>query len=243
MLKKKYIFASLCVTAVVLVSLIFVFSQKTQNKSEINNSNSDNFETHGPYVGYISDSDEEKIDIYTKMNGEYVTSVTAKAILSFLNSNYEHEQHPQEVAADFYCGTNGNFQWVYAVSKPSFHSGIVNLYTSLENNEKTENYYFDITAGGVVTGAVFVSEKVGFIGLSVPTELGFEIYATLDSGKSWEPVEAEPPREWSSSYSLTPVTNGFDVDDESYPFILDKISDKQIIYLITDDGGNTWYWK
>ena len=121
-------------------------------------------------------------------------------------------------------------------------SSIVNLYTSLENNEKIENYYFDITNGGVVTGAVFVSEKIGFIGLSVPTELGFEIYATLDSGISWSLVEIEPPRDWTNSSLLIPVTKAFNMDDGVYPFILSKTSDEKIIYLVTNDGGSSWSW-
>ena len=194
-------------------------------------------------MGYVSDFDREKIDIYTNTDGEYVTSVTTKMLSNFLGQNYEPEQTTHKVAADFYCGINGNLKWVYVVSKPAFHSSIVNLYTSQENNEKTENNYFDIANGGVVTGAVFVSEKIGFIGLSVPTELGFEIYATLDAGASWKLIEIQPPSEWSNSYSLTPVTNDFGLDDGAFPFILDRISNKQIIYLTLDDSKSTWCWK
>ena len=240
---KNYVFASLFITIIVLVPLFFTFHQKMQNDSASPNSIVDDFETCGPHIGYVSDSDREKIDIYTNTNGEYVTSVTTEIVSNFLNQNYEQEQPTYKVAADFYCGVNENLKWVYVASKPVFHSSIVNLYTSLENNEKIENHYFDITNGGVVTGAVFVSEKIGFIGLSVPTELGFEIYATLDSGISWSLVEIEPPSEWSNSYSMIPVVNGFNIDEGIYPFVIDKKPDKKIIYLTTDDSGNTWCWK
>lgn len=240
---KNYVFASLFITIIVLVPLFLTFHQKSHNESEYN-SNANNFKTCGPYTGYLSVSDREKIDIYTNTDSEYVTSVTTKIVSNFLNQNYEQEQPTYKVAADFYCGINGDLKWVYAASRPAFHSSIVNLYTSsCENNERTESYYFDITSGGVVTGAVFVSEKIGFIGLSVPTELGFEIYATLDSGISWSLVEIEPPSEWSNSYSMIPVVNGFNIDEGIYPFVIDKKSDKKIIYLTTDDSGNTWCWK
>ncbi len=200
-------------------------------------------QNHGSYVGYISDSDKEKIDIHTSANDEYVTSIPTKVVSNFPHQNSEQNKPKQQVAADFYCGMNGNMKWVYAVAKPVFHSSIVNLYTASINNSETENYYFDITNGGIVTGAVFVSEKVGFIGISIPTDLGFEIYATLDSGVSWKAIEVEPPKDWSNSYFLTPVMNDSDIEDGIYPFVLDKLSDKQMIYLTTDDYGSTWRWS
>ncbi len=239
---KNYVFASLFITIIVLVPLFFTFHQKMQNDSVSPNSIVDDFETCGPHIGYVSDSDREKIDIYTNTNGEYVTSVTTEIVSNFLNQNYEQEQPAYKVVADFYCGINGNLKWVYASSKPAFHSSIVNLYTSLENNEKIENHYFDITNGGVVTGAVFVSEKIGFVGLSVPTDLGFEIYVTLDAGITWKLVKIGPPSDWTNSSLLIPVTKAFNMDDGVYPFILSKTSDEKIIYLVTNDGGSSWSW-
>ena len=239
---KNHVSVALFIAIIVLISLLFAFHQKAQNVSELHTANGNSFETHGPYAGYIQDSDREKIDIYTK--GEYVTSVAAEIISNFLSQNNEKEQSAYTVTADFYCGMNGDLKWVYATSRPAFHSSIVNLYTSsFENNERTESYYFDITSGGVVTRAVFVSDKVGFVGLNTPTELGFEIYATFDAGESWELVEVQPPCKWSNRYSLIPVTSGSDANNGLYPFILDKVSDKQIIYLTSDDNGSTWYWK
>lgn len=42
---------------------------------------------------------------------------------------------------------------------------------------------------------------------------------------------------------MIPVVNGFNIDEGIYPFVIDKKSDKKIIYLTTDDSGNTWCWK
>ena len=164
-----------------------------------------------------------------------------KILSGFLNQPDEPKNAFDTVAADFYCGKNGNLTWVYAASKPTFHSSAVNLYTFSET-ENTEMYYFDIVHGGIVTGAVFASDTVGFVSLRTPTECGFELYATFDAGASWKRVDIQPPYAWSNRYALIPVSGGFSAK-EGYPFILDTISETQMLYLASEDGGNTWFWK
>lgn len=104
-------------------------------------------------------------------------------------------------------------------------------------------YYFDIVHGGIVTGAVFASDTVGFVSLRTPTERGFELYATFDAGASWKRVDIQPPYAWSNRYSLIPVTSGLSAEDDIYLFMLDTLSAKQMLYLVSEDGGNTWFWK
>ena len=82
---KNHVSVALFIAIIVLISLLFAFHQKAQNGSELHSANENNFETHGPYTGYIQDSDREKIDIYTK--GEYVTSVAAEILSNFLSQN------------------------------------------------------------------------------------------------------------------------------------------------------------
>lgn len=223
----------LLISSVMLAALLFSFYPK-EAKSE-------DAKTGGPYVGYTRDFDSEKIDLYTN-DGAYVTSVAAKILSGFLNQPDEPKNAFDTVAADFYCGKSGKLTWVYAVSKPTFHSSAVNLYTFMET-EKTEKYYFDITHGGIVTGAVFVSDTVGFVGLRTPTERGFELYASFDAGASWKRMDIQLPHAWSNRYSLSPVTGGFSEEDGVYPFMLDTLSEKQLLYLASEDGGNTWFWK
>lgn len=229
---------SLLVLSVVLVALLLAFSQKAFGPQY---TKPESIQTCGPYVGYVRNSDSEKIDLYTR-DGTYVTSAAAKILSGFLNPSDEPAKAADTVAADFYCGKSGKLTWVYAVSKPTFHSSAVNLYTFMET-EKTEKYYFDITHGGIVTGAVFVSDTVGFVGLRTPTERGFELYASFDAGASWKRVDIQLPHAWSNRYSLSPVTGGFSVEDGVYPFMLDTLSEKQLLYLASEDGGNTWFWK
>lgn len=228
---------SLLVLSAVLAALLLAFSQKA---FEPQNTKPESIQTCGPYVGYVRNSDSEKIDLYTR-DGTYVTSAAAKLLSGFLNLPDEPAKAADTVAADFYCGKNGNLTWVYAASKPTFHSSAVNLYTFSET-ENTETYYFDIVHGGIVTGAVFVSDTVGFVGLRTPTERGFELYATFDAGASWKCMDIQPPHAWSNRYALIPVSGGFSAK-EGYPFILDTISETQMLYLASEDGGNTWFWK
>ena len=223
----------LLISSVMLAALLFSFYPK-EAKSE-------DAKTGGPYVGYTHDSDSEKIDLYTN-DGAYVTSVAVKILSGFLNQPDEPKNAFDTVAADFYCGKNGNLTWVYAASKPTFHSSAVNLYTFSET-ENTEMYYFDIVHGGIVTGAVFASDTVGFVSLRTPTERGFELYATFDAGASWKRVDIQPPYAWSNRYSLIPVTSGLSAEDDVYLFMLDTLSAKQMLYLVSEDGGNTWFWK
>lgn len=223
----------LLISSVMLAALLFSFYPKEAKPEKA--------KTGGPYVGYTHDSDSEKIDLYTN-DGAYVTSVAAKILSGFLNPSDEPAKAADTVAADFYCGKNGNLTWVYAASKPTFHSSAVNLYTFSET-ENTEMYYFDIVHGGIVTGAVFASDTVGFVSLRTPTERGFELYATFDAGASWKRVDIQPPYAWSNRYSLIPVTSGLSAEDDVYLFMLDTLSAKQMLYLVSEDGGNTWFWK
>lgn len=223
----------LLISSVMLAALLFSFYPKEAKPEKA--------KTCGPYVGYVRNSDSEKIDLYTR-DGTYVTSAAAKTLSGFLNPSDEPAKAADTVAADFYCGKSGKLTWVYAVSKPTFHSSAVNLYTFSET-ENTEMYYFDIVHGGIVTGAVFASDTVGFVSLRTPTERGFELYATFDAGASWKRVDIQPPYAWSNRYSLIPVTGGFSVEDGVYPFMLDTLSEKQLLYLASEDGGNTWFWK
>lgn len=223
----------LLISSVMLAALLFSFYPKEAKPEKA--------KTGGPYVGYTHDSDSEKIDLYTN-DGAYVTSVAAKILSGFLNQPDEPKNAFDTVAADFYCGKNGNLTWVYAASKPTFHSSAVNLYTFSEA-ENTEMYYFDIVHGGIVTGAVFASDTVGFVSLRTPTERGFELYATFDAGASWKRVDIQPPYAWSNRYSLIPVTSGLSAEDDVYLFMLDTLSAKQMLYLVSEDGGNAWFWK
>ncbi len=223
----------LLISSVMLAALLFSFYPKEAKPEKA--------KTGGPYVGYTHDSDSEKIDLYTN-DGAYVTSVAVKILSGFLNQPNEPKNAFDTVAADFYCGKNGNLTWVYAASKPTFHSSAVNLYTFSET-ENTEMYYFDIVHGGIVTGAVFASDTVGFVSLRTPTERGFELYATFDAGASWKRVDIQPPYAWSNRYSLIPVTSGLSAEDDVYLFMLDTLSAKQMLYLVSEDGGNTWFWK
>ena len=223
----------LLISSVMLAALLFSFYPKEAKPEKA--------KTCGPYVGYVRNSDSEKIDLYTN-DGAYVTSVAAKILSGFLNQPDEPKNAFDTVAADFYCGKSGKLTWVYAVSKPTFHSSAVNLYTFSET-ENTEMYYFDIVHGGIVTGAVFASDTVGFVSLRTPTERGFELYATFDAGASWKRVDIQPPYAWSNRYSLSPVTSGLSAEDDVYLFMLDTLSAKQMLYLVSEDGGNTWFWK
>ena len=237
--KKKYLYASLLVTALILVLLIFTFCLRTKD-------NSINFEINGPYVGYIENSVNGKINIYTEKGGEYVTSVPIKMISNFLGKQPELSYKETYLNAYFYCGSKENLEWTYVVSKPTFFTSIVNYY-ALYGEESVEICCYDITAGGIVTGAAFVSDMIGFIGLQLPTDIGFEIYTTQDSGRSWNPIEVAQPDGWLDTSVLVPVSWESPYECSSYPFILNNsmnsVDDRKIIYLTTDNDGESWYWS
>lgn len=235
--KNKILLLSILIIGVLI--LLFLISQKTLNMIHGDGSDSFDSEKHGPYIGYIKSSAAENIDIYTEIDGQYIASVPKNLISNFLAQNPGVTGEEIWLDADFYCGNSGKMFWAYAVSRPAFFSCISNLYTLSEK----QNICYDIIEGGAVTGAVFVSEKVGFIGLKKPTELGFEIRATFDSGISWKTIEAEPPEIWTESCTLIPITDGADEGGMTYPFIVRDGEDETVIHLSTNDGGKTWYWE
>ena len=60
---KNHVSVALFISIIVLISLLFAFHQKAQNVSELHTANGNSFETHGPYAGYIQDSDIENIGV------------------------------------------------------------------------------------------------------------------------------------------------------------------------------------
>ncbi len=193
------------------------------------------------YHGSVSGAHPERLDIYTA-SGAHVTSIPTEAISNFYASELPNAFDAAEVLIDanFYYGKTGDLEWTFVVSKPAFFSSVVNLFVRGGDHPDGE-LYMDIASGGIVMGASFVTEKNGFITLQTPTDKGFELLYTADSGKTWQSVEVEPPEGFTPTSYVVPDTLPDGKDEGLYPFTLVKETGEETVWLALDeDGKGKW---
>ena len=96
---------------------------------------------------------------------------------------------------------------------------------------------------GVVTGAGFSTEEIGFISYRYFEDAGPDIWWTSDGGDTWEELMITLPEEYAGDeYVFTPLSPAFHGSSGIYPIEALALSDEstEMIYLYSDDYGVTW---
>lgn len=101
----------------------------------------------------------------------------------------------------------------------------------------------DDVYGGMLSGAGFVNDKVGFLCFRYETDFQPAICVTRDGGLKWSRLSVDMPKEYDG-YSKTPLSPALDETDIVLPVLLtDDSGEAGTIYLISEDDGTTWQCK
>jgi len=134
------------------------------------------------YSGYIDSSDSAYIDIYAEEGDKLIMSIPKSVISSFPATDNIHGKLEN---ISFYCGSNKNFLWAFAVSKPAMNASNINLCTSQDSGK---NWHVDTRNNiryGICDGAWFETDTKGFISFSETGGNGPALLRTLDGGNTW----------------------------------------------------------
>jgi beta-lactamase regulating signal transducer with metallopeptidase domain/photosystem II stability/assembly factor-like uncharacterized protein len=100
----------------------------------------------------------------------------------------------------------------------------------------------DIYAG-MLSGAGFASDKVGFLCFRYETDFQPAICVTRDGGLTWSRLSVSLPKEYDG-YNKTPLSPALDGTDIILPVLLtDDSGEAGTVYLVSDDEGETWQCK
>lgn len=102
------------------------------------------------------------------------------------------------------------------------------------------------TYRGVVTGAGFASQTVGFISYRYYEDEGPEIWCTYNGGRTWEKLTVQIPTDYQNdAYRFTPGSPTFENGSGVYPIeVLDQDTGERLtIEMYSEDGGLTWQFK
>jgi len=190
----------------------------------------------GGAVGYLEEDDADEIQLYTRRGGDYLLSIPRTIIKDFLAPDWEAGW----MNLYFYTGSIGSFRWVIVCSGTAMGSGTMNCCTSADGG-KTWTIHESSRFTGAVTGALFVSEQVGYISHQYFNDNGPSISQTTDGGKTWQRLALTIP-ERLQSYKMVPGTPFKEQDTWLYPIALhtDRGAEDET-YLLSDDGLN-WRW-
>ncbi len=204
----------------------------------------------GPFVGFVRDAETPWIELYSDIGGLYEASVPYAIFRDFPASD---RSSPAFVPGymegiDFWYGAIGDFRWAFAATGSVMGTSNQNFAVSHDGGVTWEiGNRFDLVSG-VVLGAGFASEDIGFVSL----EDGFSdgdtptIARTTDGGMTWQLLDIEAPAAYAI-YRFRPLTPTFWGKDGIYPIMLTDRSGSYYdavgyTYLVSEDGGMTWEW-
>ncbi len=96
---------------------------------------------------------------------------------------------------------------------------------------------------GMLSGAGFASDKVGFLCFRYETDFQPAICVTRDGGLTWSRLSVSLPKEYDG-YNKTPLSPALDGTDIVLPVLLtDDSGEAGTVYLVSDDEGETWQCK
>ncbi len=199
----------------------------------------------GPFIGYVADAETPWIDVYTEVDGDYITKIPYDIFDNWpaTDRTFEGWTSGWMEGISVYYTKFGDFRWaIIATNDSNLGTGHKNVATSSDGGETWQiGHYYDNYVG-TVTGAGFASEKVAFMSMRYFTDYGPEIARTLDGGKTWERLEIEVP-DLLREKRMTPLTPHFNGKTGYYPIRCEQngLAD-EIVYLTTSDGGMTWDW-
>ncbi len=198
----------------------------------------------GPFVGYIKDAETEFIDVYTEENGKYIMSIPYAVFEDFPASDRSSEGYTFGwMLADIYCGNIGDFVWAFVSTGPVMLSSNVNVCVSYDGG-KSWSFERRCMRDGSVTGALFISDKVGFITYEDTMYNVPRINRTIDGGKTWEITEVEVPEIFHKDCYFTTLMPVFDGEYIVCPVRVDD-ENREIftVNLVSRDGGASWGWE
>jgi len=206
--------------------------------------------TRGPFVGYVRDAETPWVELYSDVGGLYEASVPYAIFRDFPASD---RSSPAFVPGymegiDFWYGEIGDFRWAFAATGPVMGTSNQNFAYSFDGGVTWEIGDRFALVPGVVLGAGFASEDVGFVSL----EDGFSngdaptIARTTDGGMTWQLLDIEAPAAYEI-YRFRPLTPTFWGNDGIYPIMLTDRTGSYYeavgyTYLVSEDGGMTWEW-
>lgn len=206
--------------------------------------------TRGPFVGYVRDAETPWVELYSDVGGLYEASVPYAIFRDFPASD---RSSPAFVPGymegiDFWYGEIGDFRWAFTATGPVMGTSNQNFAYSHDGGVTWEiGNRYDLVPG-VVLGAGFASEDVGFVSL----EDGFSdgdaptIARTTDGGMTWQLLDIEAPAAYAI-YRFRPLTPTFWGNDGIYPIMLTDRTGSYYdavgyTFLVSEDGGMTWEW-
>lgn len=217
----------------------------------------------GPFVAFVSKGENAELKIYTEKDGEYITSIPNDISKMEIENREKYGENfkfgyliPKESWSDIpvYYGEIDSFRWVFLATVKDSGGGYNPLCVSFDDGRSwIYKDTYDLPSD-VLTGAVFVSDKVGFIGYRYFEDFGPKIYRTLDGGTIFERIELPMPQgfEYENSVDaprMTPLVPTFKENTVIYPVELrfntrfgTPVGSK-IINLVSDDGGMTFKWE
>lgn len=189
----------------------------------------------GPFVPYFRDN---IIELYTKKDGVHIADIPADITRDFpasdgLDGWYEY--------IDVYCGGISDFRWAVLTTGPVMGNSNYNLCTSFDGGMTWNIGDRASLPSGTVTGAIFISSEIGFIGYRHFMTGGPEIAQTQDGGKTWEMVYLSQ-LDFLSDYRMDPMTPEYTDGILRFPIKAENEDGEEIIYIVSNDSGKTWQW-
>ncbi len=195
----------------------------------------DNFE--GALAGHLAATTSETIELYTRRDGSLVTSIPRETVADFFN----YEQKPGWMIQRFYYGEIDDFRWVLVCSPTAMGEGVQSVSTSRDGG-KTWTVGQRTNFTNAVTGAIFLSETVGYISHSYGTGQGPNICRTTDGGTTWERLEMSIPDQlaaYKMQGGIPFVENGLWL----YPVVLYGTNGAEDEVFLYSKDGLTWDWS
>lgn len=198
--------------------------------------------TSGPFAAYIRETEISTLDVYIIAGGRHI-SVPYSLIERFpatdrTDANFSFGYIE---GIDVYYGEIGDFRWAVAESGPSLGSAQWNYCTSSDGGATWQTGNQSELYSGVVTGAGFASDKVGFVCCRYFEDNGPVIIRTTDGGATWLRMTVAVP-EYMSLYRMNALSPTFEGMSGTIPVQLYDADgqDSGIVYLLTADGGMNW---
>jgi hypothetical protein len=132
--------------------------------------------------------------------------------------------------------------WLIICGDQSMGAEKHSIYTTSDGGETwiSLNSDIDKVYSRILSGAGFISEKVGFLCFRYETDFQPAVCMTGDGGLTWDKVMIDLPAEYDH-YNMTPLSPIFDDEKAILPILLsDDSGDINTIYLKSIDCGTTW---